>query len=317
MRKVAVVIPNLNGMAYLEACLSSLERKKYPVILVDNGSTDGSVDYVKKHFPETEVICLDKNYGFCKAVNEGIKRSGAEFVVLLNNDTRAAAGFVEKLLEAIQKDEKIFSCQARMLQMDEPEVIDSAGDFYCALGWAKARGKGCPAGAYSRPDAIFSACGGASIYRRSVFEEIGYFDEAHFAYLEDVDIGYRARIAGYENRFAPEAVVFHKGSGATGSRYNRFKVSHSAQNNMYLIYKNMPRWQILLNLPFLLAGWGIKLLFFTAKGMGLTYLKGLWKGVLLARQGEKVPFLAENFDNCCRIQLQLWKSLLLLLRKIQ
>lgn len=317
MRKVAVVIPNWNGMAYLETSLSSLERKKYPVILVDNASTDGSVDYVRKHFPEVEVICLDQNYGFCRAVNEGIKKSGAEFVVLLNNDTKAAPGFVEKLLEAIQRDEKIFSCQAKMLQMDEPGRIDSAGDFYCALGWARARGKGCPAETCSRPDTIFSACGGASIYRRSVFEEIGYFDEAQFAYLEDVDIGYRARIAGYENCFEPEAVVYHKGSGATGSRYNRFKVSQSAQNNMYLIYKNMSRWQIILNLPFLLVGWVIKFLFFMVRGMGWTYLKGLWKGILLARQGEKVPFLAENFDNCCRIQLQLWKNLFVLLRKIQ
>ncbi|MDO5539769.1 MAG: glycosyltransferase family 2 protein [Eubacteriales bacterium] len=317
MRKVAVVIPNLNGMAYLEACLGSLEVQKYPVIMVDNGSTDGSVEFVKKYYPEVELICLDKNYGFCKAVNEGIKSCDAEFVILLNNDTKAAVGFVENLLNAIQQDEKIFSCQAKMMQMDKPDLIDSAGDFYCALGWQRARGKDCLGTSCSKADEIFSSCGGAAIYRRDVFEKIGYFDEAHFAYLEDVDIGYRARIAGYQNRFVPDATVYHKGSGATGSRYNRFKVEHSAKNNVYMIYKNMPYWQIVINLPFLVIGWLIKFLFFSVKGMGPVYIKGLWKGVLLARAGEKVSFLPENLDNCWSIQLQLWKNLFLLLRKNQ
>lgn len=317
MRKVAVVIPNLNGMAYLEDCLGSLKTREYPVIVVDNGSTDGSAGFIKEKYPEVELYCLDKNYGFCRAVNEGIKKSRAEFVVLLNNDTKSGPQLVEKLLEAIEADEKIFSCQAKMMQMDHPELIDSAGDFYCAFGWQRARGKGCAGSAYTKADRIFSCCAGAAIYRRSVFEQIGYFDEAHFAYLEDVDIGYRAQIAGYENRFVPEAVVYHKGSGATGSRYNRFKVTHSAKNNIYMIYKNMPYWQIIVNLPLLLAGWCIKLLFFTVRGMGGTYLKGIWQGILLARQGEKTAFIPENFDNCWRIQLQLWKNIFQLLRKSQ
>ena len=97
------------------------------------------------------------------------------------------------------------------------------------------------------PAKIFSACGGAVLYRREVFDQIGLFDEAHFAYLEDVDVGYRAQICGYENWYEPQAVVYHKGSAATGSRHNTFKVSHASRNNIYLIYKNMARWQILIN----------------------------------------------------------------------
>ena len=130
-----------------------------------------------------------------------------------------------------------------------------------------------------------------------------------------MDIGYRAKIAGYENWFVPEAVVYHKGSATSGSRYNKFKVFHSSRNNIYLIYKNMSRWQILINLPFLAAGCLIKLMFFTLKGFGLTYLNGLWKGILMARNGKKVPFLPANFDNCCKIQIELWANMGRILRK--
>ena len=309
MRKVAVIIPNFNGEKFLGDALGALEYDKYSVIVVDNGSTDGSVAFIKNYFPQTEIICLDENYGFSRAVNEGLKKCDAKFAVLLNNDTRAEKGFVDKLLEAMEADERIFSCQAKMLQMDYPEKIDSAGDFYCALGWGISRGKDKQKILYCTRDRIFSACAGAAMYRTEVFRRIGYFDEAHFAYLEDVDVGYRARIAGYENAFAPEAIVYHKGSGATGSRHNAFKVKLAARNNLYMIYKNMPRWQILINLPLLLIGWLIKALYFALKGMGLSYVKGSWKGILLARKGHKTPFLAENFDHCWEIQIQLWKAL--------
>lgn len=312
MQKVTVIIPNYNGKQYIRECLDSLSGQcagKVPVIVVDNGSTDGSQDIVRDGYPWVVQICLDRNYGFSRAVNEGIRASGTEFVILLNNDTRVAEDFVERLLDAIQTDSRIFSCQAQMRRMDMPELLDSAGDFYCALGWAIARGKNRPCRDYGRAAKIFSACAGAAIYRTSILDQIGLFDEAHFAYLEDVDLGYRARIAGFYNSYAPRAVVWHKGSASSGSRYNRFKVSHAAQNNLYLLYKNMPLWQILINLPFLLLGMAVKLVFFCAKGLGWSYLKGLWRGILLARRGKKVPYLAENFDNCWKIQLELWKGI--------
>lgn len=315
MLDVSVIIPNYNGKQYIGACLDSLReqcRERAEVIVVDNGSADGSMELVRDVYPWVRLKALDQNYGFSRAVNEGIRMSGAEFVILLNNDTRADAGFVQRLLEAARADKRIFSCQAQMRQMDHPELLDGAGDFYCVLGWALIRGKGAPLEKYPQPDEIFSACAGAAIYRRSVLKEIGMFDEVHFAYLEDVDVGYRARICGYRNLYVPDAVVWHKGSASSGSRYNRFKTASAARNNLYLIYKNMPLWQILINLPFLLAGMAVKCLFYTAKGMGLTYLKGLWQGVLLARKGQKAPFLAENFDNCWRIEAQLWKNLLLI-----
>ncbi len=311
MADVSVIIPNYNGKQYIGECLESLRAQCQgrPVIVVDNGSEDGSREIIQRDYPWVTLICLDKNYGFCRAVNEGIRAADTEYVILLNNDVRAADGFVEELLRAARKDRKIFSCQAQMRQMDRPDRIDNAGDFYCALGWAVSRGKDEPWEKYNRGGPIFSACAGAAIYRRAVFRQIGFFDEAHFAYLEDVDMGYRAKILGYRNLYVPGAVVWHKGSASTGARHNRFKVVCAARNNLYLIYKNMPLWQILINLPLLAVGLLIKLLFFVAKGMGGSYLKGLWQGLLLCRKGEKAAFLAENFDNCWKIQLELWKNL--------
>ena len=143
------------------------------------------------------------------------------------------------------KERNCFSMEAKMIQMREPEKLDGAGDYYCLLGWAFARGKDQPVEKYQKCDRIFSACAGAAIYRKELLEKIGLFDEAHFAYLEDVDVGYRANLYGYRNLFAPDAAVYHAGSAVSGSRHNPFKVELTARNNLYLIYKNMPPLQLL------------------------------------------------------------------------
>jgi GT2 family glycosyltransferase len=127
--------------------------------------------------------------------------------------------------------------------MYDPTRLDDAGDYYCALGWAFARGKGESSELYDREETVFACCGAAAIYRRDVLEKIGLFDERHFAYLEDMDIGYRAQIHGYVNRYIPSAVVYHAGSGTSGSRHNAFKVRLSARNSVWLVRKNMPLWQ--------------------------------------------------------------------------
>ncbi len=309
MREVTVIIPNYRGEKFIADCLLSLRSQTcggFGVIVVDNASGDGSADTVERDFPECRLIRLDDNFGFSRAVNEGIKASDTPFVLLLNNDTKAEPDFVERLLSAIKSDERIFSVSAKMLQMAAPDRIDGAGDLYSAFGWAFARGKGRTASSHSKRCDIFAACGGAAIYRRKILDEIGWFDEFHFAYLEDVDIGYRARIMGYRNVYEPEAKVYHYGSGVSGSRYNDFKVRLSARNNMYIIMKNMPAPQIILNLPFLLFGFGMKALFFIVKGHGRAYLSGIKRGYLLCREGRKYPYSPDNFGNYVRIQLELW-----------
>lgn len=214
----------------------------------------------------------------------------------------------------MEKNPRAFSAAAKMINLHTPDKLDGAGDFYCALGWAFARGKDKNTDSFNRPSRIFSSCAGAALYRRKMFDNIGYFDENHFAYLEDIDLGYRANIYGYPNIYVPEAEVLHAGSAVSGSRHNTFKVRLSARNSVYLIYKNMPLFQVLLNLPFLMAGYLIKWFFFTLKGMGGVYLEGVIKGLRLSlsEKGKKnkVRFSIGNLKNYIWIQEQLWLNML-------
>lgn len=318
-KTISIIIPNYNGAAYLAACLASLREDPVPgtdIIVVDNGSTDGSGDLVTVQFPEVRLIRLKENTGFCGAVNVGIRASSdRDYVILLNNDTVIRPGFVRALVREAERDERIFSCQARMLSMTDPERLDDAGDLYCALGWAFARGHGRKDGpAYRKACDIFFACGGAALYRMACLKTLGLFDEAHFAYLEDLDIGWRARLSGYINRYVPDAVVCHAGSASSGSAYNLFKVRHASQNSVYVIGKNMPPGQLLLNLPLLLTGFLIKALFFISKGFGREYLKGLGRGFTLSlqarREGRYVPFDFHHMRQYIQIQCELWLNIL-------
>lgn len=317
MREVSIVIPNYNGKHFLETCLKAvfaqtIENRE--VIVVDNGSTDGSLEYLST-FPEVRVIALDRNYGFCHAVNEGIRVSDSEYVILLNNDTEVAEDFAEELLKAIKSDERIFSCSSKMIQFHDRSRMDDAGDYYCALGWAYARGKdGCPSD-YEQPKDVFAACAGAAVYRKKVLESLGYFDEEHFAYLEDIDLGYRARIHGYRNIYAPKAVVYHVGSGFSGSVHNAFKVKLSSRNSVYLAYKNMPLLQFLLNMPLLCLGHLVKWLFFMRKGLEKEYAAGVREGIRLCKKNKKVKFLWKNLPNYLVIQLELWLNIVRRLKR--
>ena len=312
MKKVSVIIPNYNGMQYVKRCLDSLMAqtlKDWEILFIDNGSADGSRELVEKEYPLVRVIALPENLGFCGAVNIGIHAATAPYVVLLNNDTEAEPEFLQELYDGIRRKPRAFSGGAMMLQFHDREKIDDAGNFYNALGWAFALGKGKPAANYNKERKIFSACGGAAIYRKDLLEELGYFDEEHFAYLEDTDIGYRAQIAGYENWYFPKAKVYHVGSGTSGSRYNQFKIRYSSRNNIYMIYKNMPILQIVLNMPLLVAGFTVKLLFFSFKGYGREYAAGIKNGFSICKKN-KVRFQWKHMGNYCRIQIQLWVNLI-------
>ena len=313
MQEVSVIIPNYNGMAYLEGVLSSLEQQNFQnfeTIVVDNGSTDGSVAFIMGNYSWVHIVELPENYGFSRAVNEGIYASRAPYVLLLNNDTEVDRDFVGEMMAALKRHKKAFSCSARMICYHDRDTLDDAGNYYSALGWAFARGKGKNIHTYEKEDKIFTSCAGAAIYRKKIFDRIGYFDEEHFAYLEDIDVGYRARIAGYENWYAPNALVYHVGSGTSGSRYNQFKTRYSSRNNIYLIYKNMPFLQLILNLPFLALGFGMKILFFCQKGMGREYIAGIKNGFQISKKEKKVKFQLKNLGNYLKIQLELWWNMI-------
>lgn len=312
--KSTVIIPNYNGMKFIENCMKALEKEtstKYHICVVDNGSTDGSREWIEENCPYAQLISLKENTGFCGAVNAGIEASRTPYVILLNNDTEVEFGFVKALETALETEKNSFSVSAKMVDMYDKSILDGAGDLYCALGWAFALGKGKKVkDNYTRPQEIFSACGGAVIYKREIMEEIGMFDQNHFAYLEDCDLGYRAQIWGFRNYYTPNAVVYHAGSGVSGSKHNEFKVTLSSKNSVYLIYKNMPVLQIILNLPFLFMGFWVKYLFFIKKGLGNTYSKGIRTGIKLCCSEEgrrkKVLFSWNRFPNYVRIQWKLW-----------
>ncbi len=318
-----IIIPNYNGAKYIEACLRSVATEPAYVVLVDNGSTDGSFEQalaLAEQLPELSMrtIRYHKNTGFCHAVNAGIRASVTEYCIFLNNDTVMQPGCVRALERALEKDERIFSGSARLLSMKNPAFLDDGGDFYTALGWAYARGKDCPARDFAKPCSVFAACGGGAIYRRRLLLAFGGLDENHFAYLEDIDLGYRAMLYGYRNVYVPTANILHAGSASSGSRHNAFKVRLSARNSVYLAYKNMPLPQLLLNLPFLLAGAAVKCAYFTKKGLGKAWRTGFLQGIRLcvSKRGRrhKMPFVWKRIGRYCRIQMRLWMDMMTLLR---
>ena len=238
-------------------------------------------------------------------MNVGIRACETPYVILLNNDTEPYPDYVGELVRCMDRFPEVFSASSKMLQLSNRELMDDAGDMYSVLGWAYQRGVGQPASRYSRARQVFAACAGAAIYRREVFEEIGYFDESHFAYLEDIDVGYRAKIFGYKNVYCPTAKVCHVGSGTSGSKYNSFKVRLAARNSVYLNYKNMPLPQLLLNSVPLAAGMAVKYGFFRKIGFGADYVSGLKEGFSTRKNCYKVAYRPEHFKNYVRIQWEL------------
>ena len=336
-----VIIPNYNGLKYMEACMAALKEQSYTcfdVLIVDNGSTDGSIEYLEKleeewnnaaasadsesagvrHIPKLKNIFLDTNTGFSGAVNTGIAAADTEYVVLLNNDTEADRDYLKGLAEAFKedKDKRVFAVSPKMIQLYHKELLDDAGDGYNLLGWAFQRGVGQSVDSprFNRSKSVFSACAGAAAYRRSVFDEIvypdaqdAYFDPMHFAYLEDVDVSFRARTHGYDIIYAPLSKVYHVGSGTSGSKYNSFKVKLAARNNIFLNYKNMPLLMLIINLPGIICGMLIKQCFFIKIGFGADYAAGVKEG--LKRLGEcrrhKTAFKMSRLPNYMHTELML------------
>lgn len=309
--KASVVTPNYNGEKFLKTYFDSLNNNKESigeVILVDNGSNDGSIEFIENYSKNLDfpviIIRNTKNLGFAKAVNQGILKSSYPYIFLLNNDTEVKKHSIAPLIDLISSEEDIFSVASKMLQFSNKNLIDDAGDEYNILAWTKKTGENQPTENYNKVYEIFSSCAGAAMYNKSILEKIGLFDENFFAYMEDVDLSYRAKINGYKNLFCPESVVYHIGSATSGSRYNEFKVKLAARNNVWLIYKNFPIPQKILNFIFLFLGFLIKYLFFVKKGFGKTYLEGIKEGLKTRNKINKVKFTKKNTKNYFKIE---WK----------
>jgi GT2 family glycosyltransferase len=237
----SVIIPNWNGAHHLPVCLDALRAQTYPhveVILVDNGSTDGSQALVEEQYPEVRLLALDRNLGLTGGNNAGFRVAKGEILISLNNDTEADPRFVEALVTALQDHPEAGMAAAKMRLFDRRDTLHSAGDGYGADGipfnrgvWQKDEGQ------FDEPGWIFGGCGGAVAYRRAMLGEVGLFDESFFMYLEDVDLNWRAQLAGWRCWYTPEAVVYHKlsatGGGAIASYY-------TGRNTLWVIAKDYP-----------------------------------------------------------------------------
>ena len=238
---VSIVIPHWNGRHHLDDCLHALRRQtftNFETILVDNASTDGSQGYLTEHFPEVQLVELGKNYGFTGACNAGYAAAQGELVVLLNNDTEADEGWLMAITQAFLNHPQVGMVASKMLLFDQRDTIHTAGDFYRLDGLPGNRGVWQKdVGQYDKVEIVFSACGGSAAYRRTMLEEIGFLDNDYYFSCEDVDLGWRANLAGWQVLYVPTAIVYHKLKGTGGSVTGSY---YDGRNFLYLIWKNYP-----------------------------------------------------------------------------
>ena len=314
MNKTLVIIPHYNKLILLKECLYHLEQQSsnnFDVLIVDNGSSDGSAEYIYKICNEKanyHYILLNENTGFAFASNQGFKYSinnGFEYSVLLNNDAYVEKDFIKELVYCIKNDSNLFAVSSMMINYHNKELIDSFGDNYTLLGWAFQGHVGEKVNKIINNEYCFSACGGASIYSNKILCKIGLFDESFFAYLEDIDLSYRAKLYGYTIKNCFTAKCYHLGSATSGSKYNEFKVRVSARNNIFVIYKNMPYLQILFNIFPLFIGVVIKQIFFSFKGFGLDYFFGVFDGLKNLHLVDKHNSSKFNFLTYIFIEIEL------------
>jgi len=285
--EISVVIPNWNGRSYMETCLNSLNNQdfsKHEVIVVDNGSTDGSVEFIKRRFPKTKIVAFEENRGFSRAVNEGIKRAEGKYILLLNNDVEADPGLLRHLHEAVTNggDADFLAC--RMMDFRSRELIDGIGDGFPRKGKAFRIGHGATYGpSFHQRRRVFGACAGAAFYKKTLFEKVGLFDEDFFAYHEDADWNFRANLMGYRCQYVPHAVVYHMGSRTTGGLINEFTVFYNIRNMINVIAKNMPTVLLFKYSPRILRGQVESFFrYCVVEGYWGAYFRGLCEAVKLA-----------------------------------
>ena len=248
----SIVIPNWNGQKFLDKCLRSLQKqtlKDFEIIVVDNSSSDDSVPFIKKNYPGARILELPKNLGFAAAANRGIKEAGGDLIALLNNDTEADKNWLEQIKQAADENPEAGFFASKMLDFKNHSIIDSCGVGITWAGRSFNIGLGEKDSAkYEKNAYVFGACGGAAIYRKELLNQIGLFDEDYFMYMEDVDLSFRAQIAGFKCLYVADAKVYHLGSGSSGGALSPFAFRLYTRNRWLFIFKNFPCIRICLNL---------------------------------------------------------------------
>jgi GT2 family glycosyltransferase len=249
--EISLVIVNWNGGQFLEACLGAVAAQRdvdFETILVDNGSRDGSVDFVRSRFPAVRVVALPRNFGFAGGNNAGAGAAGGRYLAFLNNDTVADPRWLRALRDGLDEKAGFALATSRIVYMHDPTVIDSAGDGVFRWGGAFKRYHGAAASRAERSEEVFGVCGAACMMPRAVFDELGGFDEDFFVSHEDVDLSFRARLRGYRCRYVADAVVRHHGC-ATMGRVSEFAIFHGQRNLEWVYFKNAPASVLLRTLP--------------------------------------------------------------------
>ena len=281
---VSIIIATWNSKKYLADCLDHLVAQSFQdfeIILVDNGSTDGSLDGLREKYLSLElhVHKLDGNIGFAAANNIGSRLARGLWLALLNADAFPALDWLSKLLEAAEKNPRFSSFSSRQVNAGDTRFLDGAGDAYHISGFAWRRYLGYPAKDYCKESVeVFSSCAAAALYSREAFLEVGGFDEDFFSYYEDVDLGFRLRLAGYRALYVADAVVEHVGSGALGIRSD-FAFYYSHRNLVWIFFANMPSPYFWLYLPAHFMTNLVYIIYYTLQGRGGVLWKAKWDAV--------------------------------------
>ncbi len=276
--KVTVVIVNWNGEPFLERCLSALmcqTVKPHEIILVDNASSDGSLE-IARRFPSVRVLKQDQNTGFARGNNLAIAVAAedSEWLALINPDAFAKPRWLEALLAAAENNPSFDVFGSKLVNAIEPTLLDGAGDAYHISGLVWRMGHGLAMSTVAEQECeVFSPCAAAALYRCSALRELGGFDEDYFCYVEDVDLGFRLRLAGYRCLYVPQSVAYHVGSGTTGGQHSDFAMYHGHRNLVWTFVKDMPGILFWLLLPLHISLNLVSMLWFALHGQGRVILR--------------------------------------------
>jgi len=251
---ISVIILNWNGKEFIKTCLDSVFKTKYPnyeVIVVDNGSTDGSVEFIKSKYSKVKLIRNRKNLGYAKGNNIGIKSSKGKYLVALSNDTKVDPNWLKELVRVAESDNSIGICASKQLYFDRPCIINSTGIVVFKDGTARNRGLGeKDEGRYDKIEEVFGAPGASTFFRREMLNKIGLFDSDYFSYQEEFDLAWRARLCGWKCVYVPNALVYHR-VGATSRRYPNIAAYYMHRNRLWTIVKNFSLSSIVIYLPYI------------------------------------------------------------------
>lgn len=256
---LTVAIATFNGRELLAGVLESLQRQtisaRIAVVVIDDGSSDGTADWLSEHRPDIRLIVHGHNLGVTYSLNEGLGLAESEFLALLNNDVELEPDCLELLIEDLRAHPRAAASTPKLLDFHRRDHLDGAGDEYTWWGMANRRGHGqLDRGQYDSPEPVLGACAAVAVYRRSAIEAVGGMDEEFFAYLEDVDWSVRALLAGFQCRYQPRAIAYHMGSATLGSDPSDFNLFHLWRNGIWILVKDMLAGLLARHAPQLLAG---------------------------------------------------------------